>query len=282
MSYNISSDRLSNPLLKELLQTLTDFFSSVGSEFYIIGATARDIVMAGIHAQHSGRKTVDLDIAIAIPDWNAYEEIAANLCKKQDFTKSPDQKQRFLYKKVYMVDIVPFGDVAKADRYIYWPPEESFAMLVHGFVEMAKEALEVTLDGSLTIRVASLPGIFILKLIAWNDRHMVHDRDAEDMVLILVNYLDMNDERAARDHYDIYDRTPFSTFVAGATLMGRDIKSMISGDLSVGDRLSDILSTEIAKMLDSILINQMLETNPALKYEEAFAALSSLANEIKN
>jgi hypothetical protein len=36
---------------------LTDFFNSLGSEFYIIGATARDIVLAGIHDQHPGRET---------------------------------------------------------------------------------------------------------------------------------------------------------------------------------------------------------------------------------
>ncbi len=280
MSYNISSDRLSNPLLKELLQALTDFFSSEGSEFYVIGATARDIVMAGIHAQHSGRKTVDLDIAIAIPDWDKYEEISVKLCKKTEFTKSPEQKQRFRYKRVYLVDIVPFGEVAKANRYIYWPPEESFAMPVHGFVEMAKDALEITLDNSLTIRVASLPGIFILKLIAWHDRYLTHDRDAEDMAFVLASYLSLNDERAVRDHYDIYDRSPFSAFVAGATLMARDIKSMISDDLSVGARLSAILSAEIDLTLDSALINQMLETNPSLKYEEVFDALFSMNNEI--
>jgi len=280
MSYNISSDRLSNPMLKEILQALTDFFKSEGSDFYVIGATASDIILAGIHAQHSGRKTVDLDIAIAIPDWDRYEEISKKLCKKQGFTKFRDQKQRFLYKGVYMLDIVPFGEVAKADKYIYWPPEESFAMPVHGFVEMAKDALEITLDNSLTFRVASLPGIFILKLIAWNERHLVHNRDAEDMAFILANYLALNDERAARDHYNIYDRTPFLTFVAGATLMARDIKIMILDDLSVRDRLSAILVAEISKTLDSALINQMLETHQSLKYEEVYDALISMTNEL--
>jgi len=113
MSYNISSDRLSNPLLKELLNALSVFFGSIGSEFYVIGATARDIIMSGIHAQHTGRKTVDLDIAIAISDWNRYQEISDRLCHEVGFTKSKDQKQRFLYKEVYMLDIVPFGDVVK-------------------------------------------------------------------------------------------------------------------------------------------------------------------------
>jgi len=279
MSYNISSDRLSNPLLKELLQALSVFFGSIGSEFYVIGATARDIIMSGIHAQHAGRKTVDLDIAIAIPDWNRYQEISDHLCHEVGFTKSKDQKQRFLYKEVYMLDIVPFGDVAKEDKYIYWPPEESFAMPVHGFVEVAKDALEVTLDNALTIRVASLPGIFILKLIAWFERHIENDRDAEDMAFIISNYLSLNDERAARDHYDIYDHTPFSNFVAGATLIARDIITVIKDDLSVQERLAAILREESSRSLDSPLINQMLETHQSLKYEEVYDALLSMNNE---
>jgi predicted nucleotidyltransferase len=280
MTYNISSDRLSNPLLKELLQALTVFFEGVGSEFYVIGATARDIILSGIHAQHSGRKTVDLDIAIAIPDWNKYQEISDRLCQEEGFTKSTEQKQRFFYKGVYMLDIVPFGDVAKEDKYIYWPPEESFAMPVHGFIEVAKDALEITVDNLLTIRVASLPGIFILKLIAWYDRHLEHDRDAEDMAFIISNYLSLNDERAARDHYDIYDRTPFSNFIAGGTLIARDIITVIKDDLSVRGRLATILREEINKTLDSPLINQMLETHQPLKYEEVYDTLLSMTNEL--
>ena len=280
MSYNISSDQFSSLLLKELLQELTGFFNLLGSEFYVIGATARDMIMAGIYSQHSGRKTVDLDIAIAIPNWNRYEEISEKLCKKPVFTKSRDQKQRFWYKEVYMLDIVPFGEVAKADQYIYWPPDESFAMPVHGFMEMVKDALEVTIDNSFTVRVASLPGIFILKLIAWNDRHLAHDRDAEDMAFIISNYLALYDERAARDHYDLYDHTPFSTFIGGATLMARDIKMVIRDDFSVCDKLSLILQGEIDKNLDSPLINQILETHHSLKYEEVYDALLCMANEL--
>ena len=76
MSYNISSENFSNPLLKELLEKLTAFFDSIESEFYVIGATARDMILSGIHKQVSARKTNDLDIAIAIPDWSKFQDIS--------------------------------------------------------------------------------------------------------------------------------------------------------------------------------------------------------------
>ena len=72
MSCNISSEVLNNPLLKELLKKLTDYFQSIGSDFYVIGATARDIILCGIHNQTAARRTSDLDIAIAIKDWDKY------------------------------------------------------------------------------------------------------------------------------------------------------------------------------------------------------------------
>ncbi len=181
---------------------------------------------------------------------------------------------------MYILDIVPFGEVAKADHLIYWPPEESFAMSVHGFTEVVKDALEVTVDNTYTIRVASLPGIFILKLYAWNDRHIIHDRDADDMALIIANYLEINDERAAKGHYDLYDQSPFSTFMAGGTLLARDIKTIAKEDTEVLDSLHQILLDETSKEMDSPLINQMLETHSYLKYEEVFDALLSITNEL--
>lgn len=233
-------------MLKELLDQLTIFFSSIDSEFYIIGATALDIILSGIHHQHAGRETDDLDIAIAIPNWIKYQEITESLCKIDGFSKSKEQKQRFWYKNVYMLDLVPFGEIAKSDNLIYWPPEESQAMSVHGFTEVVKNTLEITVDGTLIIRVASLPGIFILKLNAWNDRHILNDRDAEDMGFIIENYLSINDQRAVNEHYDLYEVTPFSTFIAGASLMGRDMNEMLKKDEVVYNGLLS-LANELQK-----------------------------------
>jgi predicted nucleotidyltransferase len=130
MSYNISSENLNNPLLKDLLKELNGFFGSINVEFYVIGATARDIILSNLHDLVPERKTDDLDIAIAISNWNQFQSIEEDLPKKGGFAKSKEQKQRFIYKGIYMIDIVPFGDVAEDDGNIYWPPDETIAMSV--------------------------------------------------------------------------------------------------------------------------------------------------------
>ena len=45
-------------------------------------------------------------------------------------------------------------------------------------------------------------GLFALKLVAWKDRHLSSSKDAYDMALLLLNYIDINTERAVHDHYD--------------------------------------------------------------------------------
>jgi len=96
MSYSISSKKFHHPLLKPILQKLTEYFKDLGISFFIIGATARYIVME-LHDESSGRLTHDLDIAITINDWEQYQTIEEGITKLPNLTKDPDQKQRFHY-----------------------------------------------------------------------------------------------------------------------------------------------------------------------------------------
>ena len=109
MSFQISSNKIDNPLLVELLRTASECFKEVGQDFFVIGATARDILIQQLVGISSGRKTRDLDLAIAIPNWEAFDEIKQMLLA-HGFTKDEKMYQRFYY-GVYEMDIVPYGDV---------------------------------------------------------------------------------------------------------------------------------------------------------------------------
>ena len=49
MDLTISSKKIGNPLLVELLRKLTASFNRMHREFYVIGATARDIILKQVH-----------------------------------------------------------------------------------------------------------------------------------------------------------------------------------------------------------------------------------------
>lgn len=279
MSYNISSENLNNPLLKDLLKELNRFFCGINVGFYVIGATARDIILSNLYGLVPDRKTADLDIAIAISDWSQFQSIEENLPKEVDFAKSKEQKQRFIYKDVYVIDIVPFGDVVEDDGNIYWPPDETIAMSVWGFPEMADSTIRVEIDSEFSIDIASLPGLFILKLVAWKDRHLSGSKDAYDMALLLTNYLDINTERAVEEHYDLYETDEFDQVIAGAQLMARDVKLLIRDNENTLLYLHEIVIKEIELAEESQLINQLMESNASLQYEQVLACLESILKE---
>ena len=179
-----------------------------------------------------------------------------------------------------MVDIVPFGEVARADNNIYWPPEETHAMSVIGFSEIAKNTLEVEIDNSFTIYLASLPGIFLLKLSAWRDRKIETTKDAQDIAFIISNYLEINELRAAKENYDIYEADEFSTYIAGATLLGRNAKEILVSSPDILDEFITILKEQVESAEESLLINQILETHSGLTYESVYGGFTVIINEL--
>lgn len=274
MSYNISSEKLNNPLLKELLQKLSLFFESKDLMFYVIGATARDIIMKQLLDKASARRTRDLDIAIALPDWDKYTEVAEGIVAMNDFKASTQQKQRFIYKEVYEVDMVPFGSVAKEDDCIYWPPEEDVSMSVKGFDDALKNALCVKIDGEFEIYVASLSSLFLLKLSAWADRNVTTSKDAEDLCFIIDHYFDaFADCYTDRDyHQEVYDLDDFDLFVAGAYWLAYDILDFL--DVVKVNFFCDILTSELQMEHESRLIEQMMDASH--DYDTVYDALSQM------
>lgn len=272
MSLNISSKKLSNSLLINLLRQLNLTFSRIGSEFFIIGATARDIILSVLANTSAKRKTKDLDIAIAVTGWDKYNEISQALIN-DGFKKSAHHAQRFYFDD-YEVDIVPYGGVAKRDDNIYWPPEETIALSVKGFDEVLSEAVTVCIDDEFEIRIASLHGLFLLKLNAWLDRNTSTNKDAEDLWYIVDNYFLANEERDI--HPEVFDRDDFTLTVGGDYWMAHDIADLLPPDLIAF--YADVLRNEIEREEDSRLAIQIVETNRSATFSEVLRVLKTISD----
>jgi len=280
MSYDISSSKFTHPLLKPILLELTDYFKDSEITFFVIGATARDIIME-IHNEKSGRLTHDLDIAITVNDWNQYQKIEEGIIKLDNFSKDSDQKQRFIYLEEFQLDIVPFGEIMNQDNKIFWPPDEDFAMSVLGFSAANETSLKVVIDEEVEIKIASLSGIFLLKIAAWNDRNHKSNKDADDIGFILSNYLEINRERSLEFYEEIYPED-HTIITGGATLLGKDVLIALDGHNEAKAKIIKMLTTEIDKQEESILINQILETHKVLSYEEIYKSLENIASQLKS
>ena len=272
MDLTISSEKIGNPLLVELLRKLTDSFNKMDKEFYVIGATARDIIMQQLLDTASRRRTRDLDIAIAIPDWDTFEQVKQSLIA-DGFEKSRDMQQRFYYGE-YELDIVPYGVVAKEDDNIYWPPEEVVAMSVKGFDEVLSEAITVSIDNEFKVKIASLHGLFLLKFNAWLDRNAKTSKDAEDMSFILSNYFMANFDREI--HQEVYDWENFDEYIVGGYWLAHDLVALL--DARQLNYYKEVIEAELTKEEESRLINQMIENSIGLKYEMVRDTLQAIAD----
>ena len=103
MSLKISSEKINNPFLVDLLEKLADSFRKMDHDFFIIGATARDIIIQQMLNTSSRRKTRDLDLAIAVPNWQEFDKIKNSLIA-DGFEKDKAKHQRFYYGD-YEIDI---------------------------------------------------------------------------------------------------------------------------------------------------------------------------------
>ena len=266
MNLKISSEKLNNPYLVDLLGKLSASFLKMNHDFFVIGATARDIVVQQLLDMSSRMKTRDLDLAIAITNWQEYGAVKDALVA-DGFEKDPSKPQRFYYGD-YEIDVVPYGYVAKEDDNIYWPPEETIAMSVKGFDEVLSDAITVDIDGKFSIKIASLHGLFLLKFNAWMDRHLVTSKDAEDMSFILSNYLMANLGREV--HMEVYDWDDFDEYVAGAYWLAHDLADLLTADQL--DYYANQIASELQKEEQSYLLNQMLDSQYGLTYDQLHLA----------
>lgn len=281
MDYNISSKNIDHPLLKPILEDLIPVFEKMRIKFFLIGAVARDILM-DLSGEKPGRATMDLDIAIAIDKWEEFEILSDEITCLPNFEKDNLQKQRFIYKNDFQLDIVPYGDIKDQHDKIFWPPDQSFAMSVVGFEEAEKELLKIQLDDEINFEIVSLTGIFLLKLFAWKDRSAITNKDADDIGFMLTNYLNINRDLSFQEPYNhVYEVDNYSDITAGAIILGMHLNELLNTSAKVKIDLNKLLVTEIQKAEESKLINQIIETNRNLKFDEVKEALNLIKEQIK-
>ena len=96
--------------------------------FFIVGATARDIILEHQFDIKPSRATIDIDIGVIVSGWDQFELLKDKLLSSHVFSPSK-QKQRLLYEADFPLDIIPFGMIAAEDGSITWPPEHEIRMI---------------------------------------------------------------------------------------------------------------------------------------------------------
>ena len=211
-----------------ILIEIEEVSTSLDIPFFIVGATARDIILEHQFDINTRRATLDIDIGVFVSGWNQFNTLKNELIRTTKFISS-QQKQRLIYNDNFPLDIIPFGAIEDEDGSIAWPPDYETRMSIAGFQECFQHALSVKLssDPKLIVKIVSLAGLALLKLISWDDNPERRSKDAPDLFLIMRHYLDAgNLDRLFDEHSDIVEEDSYDYDRASARFLGRDIATI--------------------------------------------------------
>lgn len=259
-----------DPFTLDLLKIISTVAKENNVEFFIVGATARDIVFSLMYELKTTRATNDIDFSVRVQSWAAYDKLLDGL-KDKGFEKTKII-HKFNYKGVPSIDIIPFGKISVDSKTILWPDSGAKEMSILGQEESFNDAELVLINSNpnIIIRIASARGLTLLKLISWKDGYPGRSRDAIDILYILNNYLDAgNQQRLFDSHFDLVN-DEFDYNFSGARLLGRDIKALANEDslsLIVNIVEENVKITENSKLIADMLSGDVFLEQTDEKYD---------------
>lgn len=193
-------------------------------QLMVVGAICRDIIQSALGHTHVLRATEDIDVALATPDWEAYDELVAHL------TPAGDTGVRFRVAGT-KADLLPFGRVEDPTGSVQ-PPAREEEMSVWAFQEVFDASLPLPLPGAGIIRIPTVPGYVALKMAAWLDRSAVgQDKDAPDLAAGLYWYTEsaeIRDSLYDTEHgHRLLVSADADPDLAAVRLLGEDVARVI-------------------------------------------------------
>ncbi|MFD2890342.1 hypothetical protein [Chitinophaga cymbidii] len=223
-------------------------FSRFGIDYYLVGAVSRDVWMSGINKILPGRTTGDIDFAIFINDKGVYEELKAYFIHHEGFSPYSGNAFVLIWKDGTEVDLLPFGAIEDENRRVSVSGNGYSTMHVDGFKEVyAQELPEIELEEIHQFKICTLPGIVLLKLIAWDDRPEARRDDIKDISDILKHFFNMYQDVIWEKHSDLFEDDNSELLNIAARALGREIAGIAIRDERLYKRIRHILKSNTAE-----------------------------------
>jgi predicted nucleotidyltransferase len=231
--YTVNESRPLDQTTLLILSVVNRLAGDLELPYIVVGATARDLLLFHVFGIPVTRATADVDFAIAVDSWERFRGLRTALLASGHFDEGKIEHRIYLKapsaREEIPVDLIPFGGVAQ-DDVIRWPPNRETIMTVAGFEDAIAAAVQVQVSADLTVPVASLAGIAVLKLFAWQDRH-TNDKDALDLYRVISTYADAgNFDRLYDEAIQLLEQAEYDIELGGAALLGFDARQLCSPD----------------------------------------------------
>ena len=260
-TYKINYNQLSQqPEITEMLYALQRGLEKFGIDFYLVGAVARNVWMTGINNIAPRRTTGDIDFAVLINDKGVYEALKTYLIITEGFQPYKGNEYVLIWKENLEVDLLPFGAIDDEDAKFNSNGLGSTSISLQGFSEIYNDGLPtLDLEGKHQFKFCTLPGIVLLKLIAWDDRPETRRDDIKDISDILNHFFDMNDNEIFENHHDLFEKEEASLKHIAARVMGREMSKIAKKNELLFSRIVDILDSNTLVSQNSDMAKIMIE-----------------------
>lgn len=152
---SVKSDRPVDPLTLAVLRAIAGITRELGLPYFVAGAMARDIVLTNVFGIDTGRATQDVDLAVAVENWDQFKIVKEKLIASGQFNPAEKAMHRLYYRAKggntgYPLDILPFRGVEQPPSIIAWPPDMKVIMNVIGYEDALAAA--VALEQAIALR----------------------------------------------------------------------------------------------------------------------------------
>jgi len=258
-SYKINFKQLvQEAKLSDMLSALERGLEKFGIDYYLVGAVARDLWMTAIHDIPPSRITGDIDFAVLIKDADTYTDLKEYLIDKEGF--SPYKGNAFVlgWKGWAWVDLLPFGEIEDKNAQVRLDGSGLTNISVPGFREVYESGLpHAELEGKHNFKFCSLPGLILLKLIAYLERPEARRDDIVDISHILLHFFEMHSNHIYENHNDLFgDR---ELLEIGAHVVGREMASILRKNPELYDQIRNLLKLNSGKPDESDIGRIMAE-----------------------
>jgi predicted nucleotidyltransferase len=276
------SNNISHRLPAESAEILCDVAMharALDIPFFVLGATARDIIFGVLYDIPTPRATLDIDLALRVRDWDQYTRLRTRMIGTGDYEEDRHQHQRLLHVNGALIDLVPFGPLESPAGIIAWPPEQDVMMQTAGFEEALASAIELVVgeDPECSIRVCTPAALAAMKLIAWHEKYPARKKDAQDLLFLMKEYVHAGNEgRLYADEKELFAAVNFSFEDASPMLLGRDMRKVVT--TTTRNALLRILRAETADDSQFRLLSDM--TTAGLRDDTSTAAVLTLLDRL--
>ncbi len=231
------------------LRILTQVVADEGRRIVLIGATVPQLLV------DLRRPTHDVNGLVTAASWADFDRIRGRLFKAGFRPGSAPRELRF--GEAVRIDLIPYGAGLVQDDRLEWPGADR-VMSTLGVEEAFQCAVNREIAAGLSLPVVPIPGLVLLKIVAYQDRPHERAKDLADVVYCFERYEESLEGSRRFDVAGVaVEGQPVQFDEAGAYLLGTEVAKLARPkSLVVVRRFLDRFADEYAMPINQVLAEE--------------------------